>query len=364
MAPARNVHARDSVVARREEGATAERVVRGACHARHHALAEAQALEQLVARFGVEHRGLGFELHADRERVVDARFAKLLGESFRFGETVFADVHDDEHPLVGEQEHRREQRALLGREAGAVDRDAVAEHHQRALERGDLPEERLVALGGAALTIEAPLHRREVGEHELELEGLEVAAGIGVARHRRIVEGAEHVEDGVAVTQRAEEPVPEALAGARALDQRGDVDDLEAGVHELLGVRHLAEPVDPLVGHVGDPDRGLGGGERVRGDDRVGAGERVEQTRLAAVRKADEAETLHGRPRVPAVPVSGQVAERIPATGGRPLASATYEQEDEQAQTEVTAQQGQPRQEAERRPQVTPPLAHGVGSKE
>ena len=99
---------------------------------------------------------------------------------------------------------------------------------------------------------EPALDRREVGEHQLELEGVEVGRGVGVAGHRRVFERPQHEEDGVAVAQRAEEPVAEALAGARALHQRGDVDDLEAGVHELLGVRHLAQQVDPLVGHVRD----------------------------------------------------------------------------------------------------------------
>ena len=86
--------------------------------------------------------------------------------------------------------------------------------------------------------------------------------------HRRVLERAQHVEDGVAVAQRAEEPVAETLARARALHQRGDVDDLEAGVHELLRVRHLAEEVDALVGDVRERLRRLGGGELVRGDDR------------------------------------------------------------------------------------------------
>ena len=163
----------------------------------------------------------------------------------------------------------------------------------RVLERGDLGGERLVALRRPLLAVQAALDRRQVGEHELELEGVEVGARVGVAGHRGVFEGAQDVEDGVAVAQGAEEAVAQPLSGARALHQRGDVDDLEAGVHELLGVRHLAQAVDALVGDLREGDRGLRGGERVRRDHGRRAGQRVEQARLAAVREAHEAETFH-----------------------------------------------------------------------
>ena len=122
-----------------------------------------------------------------------------------------------------------------------------------------------------------------------------VVGGIGVAHHRVVLEGAEDEQDGVAVAQRAEEGVAEPLAAARALHERGDVDDLEAGVDELLRVRHRAEEVDPLVGHVRDADGGLDGGEGVGGDDRRRPGQGVEEARLAAVRQAHESETFHAR---------------------------------------------------------------------
>ena len=196
--------------------------------------------------------------------------------------------------LVGEQEHRREQRPLLGGEAGAVDRDAVAEDLERALERGDLAEQRLVALGARRWRSSRPSTDARSASTSSSSSVSRSLARIGVAGHRRVLERPQHVEDGVAVAERAEEPVAEPFAGARALDQRGDVDDLEARVHELLGMRHRTEAVDPLVGHVRDADRGLGGRERMRGDDGVGAGERVEQARLAAVREAHETQSFHG----------------------------------------------------------------------
>ena len=118
-------------------------------------------------------------------------------------------------------------------------------------------------------------------------------------------------------------PSPSPLLGAP--HERGDVDDLERRVHELLRRRHLAEALDPLVGHLGDADGRLGGGERVRGDDRRRAGERVEQARLAAVGEADEAEAFHRlgayawayRATRPATLHAGSVPERHVATEER-----------------------------------------------
>ena len=64
-----------------------------------------------------------------------------------------------------------------------------------------------------------------------------------------------------------EELVAEALTLRRALHEAADVDHLHRGVHEGLRLRHRAEPVDALVGHLCEGDGGLGGGEGVRGDD-------------------------------------------------------------------------------------------------
>ena len=91
-------------------------------------------------------------------------------------ELVLADVHDREHRLHGEEERGREQLALVVGELGAVERRAVAEDAGGLLQRRDLARERLVALGRAPLPVEAPLDRRQVGEHQLELERVEVVA--------------------------------------------------------------------------------------------------------------------------------------------------------------------------------------------
>ena len=82
------------------------------------------------------------------------------------------------------------------------------------------------------------LDAREVGHHELELERVEVAGGIG--GDPAVVERPQHDEDRVAVAQRAEHLGAQALAGLRAGRQR-EVHELEPGRTDLLRLRHRRE---------------------------------------------------------------------------------------------------------------------------
>ena len=158
---------------------------------------------------------------------------------------------------------------------------ALAELRLGALERGDLRTERLVALGGAALLVEALLDRDQVGEHELVLERPQVA--------RRVVAvGGPHDEhQRVAVAQRAEQTAAEALPGLGR--QPGQEGDLEGRGHDLLRLRHLGQRVEPLVGDVHDPEQAL---RRVLG---VDAGQRREQLRVPGVGETNDPQVLHDR---------------------------------------------------------------------
>ena len=97
-------------------------------------------------------------------------------------DAVDGDVHDDEDRLVREEEDRR--RAAPARRRSAP--SGRSARRRRATpppaERRDLGGERLVALRCPLLLVEPLLDRREVGEHELVLEGREV---VGRDRCRR-----------------------------------------------------------------------------------------------------------------------------------------------------------------------------------
>ena len=108
------------LVARGEERAQAEQVVRAAHHPEQRALAEPEAFEHLGPLGGVlDRRRLGLELHAHADDLDVVAGVVELGGDARLGlgdlvEVVLADVDDGEHAPVREQEVRRQQLAVLG----------------------------------------------------------------------------------------------------------------------------------------------------------------------------------------------------------------------------------------------------------
>src|SRR5690606_12673295 len=110
---------------------------------------------------------------------------------------------------------------------------AGVERGLQALAEGDgLLLQRVAALGGAAGAIEALLHRVEILEDELGLDGGDVRRGIDAVvdvDDVLVLEAADDVRDGVRLADVAEEGVAAALALARAADEAGDVDELHRG---------------------------------------------------------------------------------------------------------------------------------------
>ena len=173
-----------------EERAQAEQVVGGADHAEQRALAEPEALEHLGPLGRVDDgRRLGLELHAhadDLDVVAGRRRTRRATRCLDLGdavELVLADVDDGEHRPVGEQEVRREQLALLGLEAGAVERRALATA-RRTRPAARRPRRRATcrAWTGACAWFEALLDGLEVGEGQLDLDDAEVLERVGRAR--------------------------------------------------------------------------------------------------------------------------------------------------------------------------------------
>ena len=108
-----------------------------------------------------------------------------------------------------------------------------------------------------------------------------------------VLERPQHEHDGVDLADVGEELVAEALALRRALDQTADVDDLHRGVHDRLRLAHRRQPIDALVGHLGDADVRILRGEGVRRGKRAATGEGVVQRALARVGEANQAEAFH-----------------------------------------------------------------------
>ena len=165
------------------------------------------------------------------------------------------------------------------------------------LEYVRLVQELLVALAHLRGLFHAAVHHLQVGHDEFEVDRFNVAdgidghvrAGVGDDVHDvLVIEAAHDVNDGVRATDVLQELVAEASTLARALDKTRDVHEFDDRGGLLLGVVHLGELVQPLVGHGHHADVRLDGAERIVGALRAGVGDGVEQGGLADVRQPDD----------------------------------------------------------------------------
>ena len=76
-----------------------------------------------------------------------------------------------------------------------------------------------------------------------------------------VIEAAQDVQDGVGLADIGQELVAEALALAGALDQAGDVDDVDRGRDGPLRLSELRQGLQALVGHVRGAEVGFYGAE-------------------------------------------------------------------------------------------------------
>ncbi len=147
---------------------------------------------------------------------------------------------------------------------------------------------RLRLLGDPA---EAALDLLVVGQDQLGLDRLDVGervdAAVGV-RDVGVLVAADDVADRVGLADRGEELVAEPLAFGGALDQPGDVVEVDRRRHQLRAADRLPDLLQPLVGHLGDRDVGLDRRERVVAGLGAALGQGVEEGRLAGVRQPDD----------------------------------------------------------------------------
>ncbi len=129
------------------------------------------------------------------------------------------DVGDVEHRLHREQVKVAQHRALVIGHLHAVGTVTLGQVSDHALREIDLGLDRLVALRFLLEARDGLLGRSEVGEHELELDGLDIRSRIDLAVHvDHVVVGEEphHLGDGVGLADVGEELV----ARARRLRSR------------------------------------------------------------------------------------------------------------------------------------------------
>ena len=169
--------------------------------------------------------------------------------------------------------------------AGAV---ALVQPREYLLRRLQLRDTGLVALGLFLKPRNGLLHRGNVGQDELGLDGVHIGGRVHLAGHVGhvwVAEEAHHLRDSVGLADVREELVAEALPLARSGHQTRDVDELDRGGHDLRRMVDLGQRLQAVVGHRHDAHVGLDGGERVIGGQTALVGHRREQRGLADIRQ-------------------------------------------------------------------------------
>ena len=153
----------------------------------------------------------------------------------------------------------------------------------------------LAALGELDQLLETLLDRIEVGKKELRLNGRDVAQRIDGAVHVGdvlVLEAAHHLDDGGALADVGQELVAQSLTLARALDEAGDVDEIDEGVNGFFRLGLGRQRVHAGVRHGNSGLVGLDGAEGIVGGLSVlGLGQGVEKSGLAHVGQADDTNT-------------------------------------------------------------------------
>ena len=138
---------------------------------------------------------------------------------------------------------------------------------------------------------EATIEEIEVGEDELEVDGLDITNRIygTIDMHDVvIIEAANDVHDGVGLTDVRQELVTETLTLGSALDETCDIDELDHRRHDLLRIIQGAQLLKTLIRYSDDTDVRLDRTERVVGRLRARLRNCVKQCRLADIRQSDD----------------------------------------------------------------------------
>ncbi len=220
-------------------------------------------------------------------RVGVHRVRQLPGPGRLAGQLGLGDVGHIEDRLPGEQEQRGQDPRLLGIAFDVSGRRSRVQPLGQTFQKlGLTPGVTIAAPRHPLHPVETPCHRFEVGEEQLGPNGLDVANRVHRARRVRdvrVVEAAHHVDQRFDLPNMSQEPVSQPLPLVRALDEPGDIEELDHRRHLARRLDQLEEPVQPEIRHLDHADVGIDRGERVGFGGHARGGERVEQRRLAGV---------------------------------------------------------------------------------
>ena len=261
---------------------------------RHGTVAETERLEHFLTVLLCHHRSFGFELHRQRHDLGTGEFlAHRSSDRCFVADLILTNVEHGHDRLVGEEEELLEIAACVVVEASSVERRPLPQRVDDLVEQVDRALQRGVALEHALGLVPSLFGTCEIGERQFDLDHPQVLEGILRPRDVVVAERPQDEHDRVDLANVAEEGVAESFALARTFDEPADVGELHGGVNRLLALRHLAEGVEAVVGHLGDTDIGVGRGEGIGRCVGAASGKRVVQRGLARVGETDEPETFH-----------------------------------------------------------------------
>ena len=276
----------DLHLARREERLQTKQLVRGLRQARQTRFLEAQVGEELRLLVIVELGELCFDLRADRQRLDAVDFFEICRD------LVFVDIREVHDRLHGKQVQVVQQLALLVGHLHEARRIALVEPVAHALGDLVLGHVDLVAFGVLLQARQRVLERRKIRQDKLGANRLDVGDGVVaalVADDVRIAEVADNLADSIGLANVRQELVAQPLAFARALDKAGDVDEFDSGRDNTARMDDLCEFAQALIGDRHDADVGVDGCERIVCCKTCLVRQCSEQSRLADVRQADNA---------------------------------------------------------------------------
>ena len=143
----------------------------------------------------------------------------------------------------------------------------------------------VAALGVLGGLVQPALHHFHICQDQLQRKGLSIPDSIGRLRENVVIfKAANHVHQGIHQT----DVLQHGVAPAAALLDAHDIHKVNGGGGGLSGVIVLRQPVQTGVGHLGVAHVGLRGGVGEHAGLHLGAGQRIEQSGLAHVGKADD----------------------------------------------------------------------------
>ncbi len=155
-------------------------------------------------------------------------------------------------------------------------RFAGFEKVNQLLEKIALFREILVDFGILADSGVAALEHFKICENQFQIDGLNVTDRVNAAVHMdnvRVLKAADDMDDGIAFTDIGKELVAKAFTLGSALDQSGNIDELDRGRNRLGRIIHLRQHIETVVRNGDNTDIRIDCAERIIRGFCTGAGQ-------------------------------------------------------------------------------------------